>query len=46
VEYVAAETVVLEYLRAGQIDPKGYAAARNECHDRIEALSAKLRRKG
>jgi len=46
VEYVAAETVVLEYLRAGQIDPKGYAAARNECHDRIEALSAKLRGKG
>ena len=45
VEYVAAETVVLEYLRAGRIDPKGYAAARGECHDRIEALSRKLRGK-
>src|SRR5438105_6775544 len=32
-EYVAAETVVLDYLKAGQLDPKGYAAARNECRD-------------
>jgi regulator of RNase E activity RraA len=42
-EYVAAEAVVLDYLKAGRIDPKGYAAARNECRDRIEALGRKLR---
>ena len=42
-EYVAAETVVLDYLKSGRIDPKGYAAARNECHDRIKALGRRLR---
>ena len=42
-EYMAAETVVLDYLKAGKIDPKGYAAARNECRDRIEALGRKLK---
>jgi regulator of RNase E activity RraA len=42
-EYVAAEAVVLDYLKSGRIDPKGYAAARGECHQRIEALGRKLR---
>src|SRR6516164_2996698 len=42
-EYMAAEAVVLDYLKAGKIDPKGYAAARNECRDRIEALGRKLK---
>ena len=42
-EYVAAEGVVLEYLRSGRVDPKGYAAARSECHDRIEKLARKLK---
>jgi regulator of RNase E activity RraA len=42
-DYVAAEAVVLDYLRAGRSDPKGYAAARNECKERIEALGRKLR---
>src|SRR5882762_8507875 len=42
-EFMAAEAVVLDYLKAGKIDPKGYAAARNECRDRIEALGRKLR---
>src|SRR5713226_8798289 len=37
-EFMAAEAVVLDYLKAGKLDPKGYAAARNECRDRIEAL--------
>src|SRR5713226_4419226 len=37
-EYMDAEAVVLDYLKAGKLDPKGYAAARNECRDRIEAL--------
>ncbi len=43
-EYMAAEAVVLDYLKAGRIDSAGYAAARNECRDRIEALAAKLKR--
>ena len=43
-EYMAAEAVVLDYLKAGRIDPKGYARARNECKDRLDALARKLRR--
>jgi regulator of RNase E activity RraA len=42
-EYMAAEAVVLDYLRAGRVDPKGFAAARNECRDRIEALARRLK---
>jgi regulator of RNase E activity RraA len=42
-EYMAAESVVMDYLKSGKIDPKGYTAARNECRDRIEALARKLR---
>ena len=42
-EYFAAEAVLLDYLRAGRIEPKGYAAARNECGDRIAAMSRRLR---
>ncbi len=42
-EYMTAEAVVLDYLRAGRVDPKGYAAARKECHERIEALGRKLK---
>jgi 4-hydroxy-4-methyl-2-oxoglutarate aldolase len=41
--YMAAETVVLDYLKAGKVDPKGYAAARNECKVQIDALARKLR---
>lgn len=42
-EYMAAEAVVLDSLKSGRVDPKGYAAARNECRDRIEALARKLK---
>jgi 4-hydroxy-4-methyl-2-oxoglutarate aldolase len=42
-EYMAAEAVVLDYLKAGRIDPKGYAAARNECGDRIAAMGKRVR---
>lgn len=42
-DYMAAEAVVLNYLKAGKIDPKSYAAARNECRDRIETLAKKLK---
>jgi regulator of RNase E activity RraA len=42
-EYMAAEAVILDYLKAGRIDPKGFNAARNECRDRIEAMGRKLK---
>jgi regulator of RNase E activity RraA len=42
-EYVAAEAVVLDFLKAGRVDPKGYAAARAECQERIAALAKRLR---
>jgi regulator of RNase E activity RraA len=43
-EFMAAEAVVLDYLKAGRLDAKSYAAARNECRDRIEALGRRLKR--
>jgi 4-hydroxy-4-methyl-2-oxoglutarate aldolase len=42
-EFMAAEAIVLDYLKSGKIDPKGYAAARNECRDGIEALAQRLK---
>jgi regulator of RNase E activity RraA len=42
-EFVAAEAVVLNYLKAGRVDAKGYAAARNECRYRIDELARKLK---
>ena len=42
-EFMAAEAVVLDYLKSGRVDPKGYAKARNECRDRIEALARRLK---
>ena len=44
-EYMAAEAVVLDYLKSGKVDPKGFAAARNECKERIDALARKLKAK-
>jgi regulator of RNase E activity RraA len=42
-EYMAAEAVVLDYLKAGRVDAAGYAAARKGCRDRIDALERKLK---
>lgn len=42
-ELVAAEAVVMDYLKASKVDPKGFAAARKECGNRIEALGRKLK---
>jgi regulator of RNase E activity RraA len=42
-ELMAAESVVLDYVKAGTPDPKGYAAARAECHRRMEEMAKKLR---
>jgi len=46
-ELMAAETVVLEYLKAGKVTPAGFDAARAECHKRIQDLARRLKsRKG
>jgi regulator of RNase E activity RraA len=42
-EYMAAEGVVLDYLKGGKLDPKGYAAARKECQARLVALGKRLK---
>jgi len=43
-DYVAAETVVLDYLKAGKVDAHGYAEARKECQRRIGELASRIRR--
>ena len=42
-DYMAAEQVVLDYLRSGKVDAKGLTAARNECRDRLVALEKRLK---
>jgi regulator of RNase E activity RraA len=44
-ELMAAEAVILDYLKPGKVDPKGFAAARKESQDRIHALGKKLKGK-
>jgi hypothetical protein len=40
---MAAEAVILDYLKAGRVDARGFAAAQKECRERIEALARKLK---
>ncbi|HEV3144113.1 MAG TPA: RraA family protein [Gemmataceae bacterium] len=42
-DYVAAEAVVLDYLRTGKVDPVGYAEARQRCQRRIGELAKRLK---
>src|SRR5262245_14068374 len=42
-DLAAAEAVVLDYLRAGRVTPKGFAEARQECKSRIDALARRLK---
>jgi len=42
-EFAAAEAVVLDYLKGGKVDVKGFAAAHKECRDRIAQLAGKLK---
>jgi regulator of RNase E activity RraA len=42
-EFVAAESVVLDYAREGRVDQQGYAAALAECRSRVDALARKLK---
>jgi 4-hydroxy-4-methyl-2-oxoglutarate aldolase len=44
-DFVAAEAVVLDYLKAGNVDVKEYAARRRTCKDMIDALARRLRGK-
>lgn len=44
-ELAAAEAVILDYLKAGKVDPKGFAAARKESQERIAALGKRLKGK-
>ena len=43
VEFMAAETVVLDYLKAGKVTPAGFAAARTECGRRLSDLERRLK---
>jgi regulator of RNase E activity RraA len=42
-DYVAAEAVVLDYLKSAAVDAKGYAAARKECQRQVETLAMRLK---
>lgn len=44
-EFVAAEAVVLDFVKSGIKDVKRYAEARKECLDRIAALESRLRKR-
>ena len=42
-EFMAAEAVVLDYVKAGRVDAKGFSAAHKECRNRIEDLARRLK---
>ena len=44
-ELVAAEQIVLDYLKGNDINPKGYGEARKACKERIDALAKRLKGK-
>src|SRR5262245_2699134 len=43
-EFMAAEAIVLDYLKRPDRNPKGYAEARNACKERIDVLARRLKR--
>jgi regulator of RNase E activity RraA len=43
-EFMAAEAVVLNYLKGEAVTPKGFSRARNDCRERIDALAKRLKR--
>lgn len=43
--FMDAESVVLNYLKAGKVTPAGFDAARVECHKRITELAKRLKSK-
>lgn len=44
-EYVAAELIILDYVKSGRVDTAGYASAWRESRERIEKLRRQLSRK-
>jgi 4-hydroxy-4-methyl-2-oxoglutarate aldolase len=42
-DFMAAEAVVIDYVKAGKVDVRGFAAAHQECRDRIAALARRLK---
>ncbi len=44
-DYMAAEAIILDYLRAGSVTPKGFAEAREGCRERLESMAKRLRRR-
>lgn len=42
-DYVAAEQIVLDYLKSGNLTPKGFGEARHECKLKIDALAKRLK---
>lgn len=43
-DYMAAEAIVLDYLKAGDVTPKGFTEARKACGDRLEEMAKQLAR--
>jgi len=41
--YVSAERVVLDYVKTGKVDAKGFARVHQECREMIEKLARKLK---
>jgi regulator of RNase E activity RraA len=41
-EFATAEAVVLDYVKGGKVDVKGFTAAHKECRERIAQLARKL----
>src|SRR5437660_7422763 len=44
-EFMAAEAVVLDYLKSAKVDVKGFTAAHKECRERIGRLAQKLKKR-
>jgi regulator of RNase E activity RraA len=42
-DYMAAEAVVLDYLRSGKVTPKGFLAARDRCKEMLDSLARQLK---
>ncbi len=43
-DFMAAEAVLLDYLKAGSVTPQGYDSRRMECHKMIQALAEKIQK--
>jgi regulator of RNase E activity RraA len=44
-EFAAAEAVVLDYVKSGKVDMRGFTAAHKECRERIDQLARKLKKR-